>query len=202
VLLIFHTDSLIISGFIGVAAITGYTLVYRFVGIIGQMLANIAAVLFPEVARMYALRQYHQILRLHDRLTAYLSGISLVCFGGLYFAGEWIFRLWMGDLTLFNRDIFIIFLITNGLFVISIPATYFLGAVGWHRFSTSLGLAQGVINVGISMALVGTLGVTGVALGTLISFVLTNFLANIVYFRRRMAALAGETERINAAELT
>lgn len=193
VLLIFQTDSLVISAFIGVSAITGYALVYRFVGIFGQMLSNIVAVLFPEVARMFAAKHYRQILRLHDRLFAYMGGIALACFGGLYLVGEGIFALWMGDLALFDRSLFIIFLITNALFVISIPATYFLGAVGWHRFSTSLGLVQGVVNVGLSVVLVGPYGVVGVALGTLISFVLTNFIANIIYFRKRMRALARDT---------
>lgn len=200
VLLIFQTDSLVISAFIGVSAITGYALVYRFVGIVGQMLSNIVAVLFPEVARMFALKQYRQILRLHDRLFVYMIGIALVCFGGLYLVGEWVFALWMGDLALFDRRLFIIFLMTNGLFVISIPATYFLGAVGWHRFSTSLGLVQGVVNLALSIALIGHFGVIGVALGTLISFILTNFVANIIYFRNKMSALARGINQMAGAD--
>ncbi len=192
VLLIFQTDSLVISAYIGVAAITGYALVYRYVGIIGQMLSNIVAVLFPEVAGMFAQKQYREILRLHDRLFGSMIAIAVICFGGMYLVGEWVFALWMGDLTLFDRRLFFIFLIFNALFMVSIPATYFLGAVGWHRFSTLLGLIQGLANLGLSIALVGRFGVVGVALGTLLSFIFTNFVANIIYFRRKMAALARE----------
>jgi hypothetical protein len=41
--------------------------------------------------------------------------------------------------------------------------------------------------------------VVGVALGTLISFVLTNFIANIIYFRKRMRALARDTSPADVA---
>jgi len=190
VLLIFQTDSFIISAFISVSAITGYALVYRFVGVVGQMLTNIVAVLFPEVARMFAERKYREILRLHDRLFLFLIGISLFCFGAMYLVGEWVFRLWMGDLVLFDRQLFIVFLVTNALFVISIPATYFLGAVGWHRFSTTVALGQGGLNIALSIALVGRYGLLGIALGTLISFVVTSFSANVLFFRKKMKRLA------------
>lgn len=193
VLLIFQTDSFIISAFISVSAITGYALVYRFVGLVGQMLSNIVAVLFPEVARMFAEEQYRQILRLHDRLLVYMIGIALVSFGGLYLVGEQVFAWWMGDLLLFDRGLFVIFLITNALLVISIPATYFLGAVGWHRFSTTLAMGQGVLNLALSIALVGSYGLIGIALGTFISFLLTSCWANILFFRKKIKALAGTT---------
>lgn len=194
VLLIFQTDALVISAWIGVAAITGYALVYRYVGIVGQMLSNIVAVLFPEVAAMFARKQYREILRLHDRLCGSMIAIAVACFGGMYLVGEWVFALWMGDLTLFDRRLFLIFLIFNALFMVSIPATYFLGAVGWHRYPTALGLGQGVLNLGISIILVQRFGTFGVALGTLISFFFTNFLYNIFYFRRRMISLAADFE--------
>ncbi|MCK4857554.1 MAG: polysaccharide biosynthesis C-terminal domain-containing protein, partial [candidate division Zixibacteria bacterium] len=64
-------------------------------------------------------------------------------------------------------------------------------AVGWHRFSTKLSLVQGGLNLTLSIILVRKYGTIGVALATLIAFLLTNFIGNIVYFRRKMRLLAG-----------
>jgi O-antigen/teichoic acid export membrane protein len=190
VVLIFQTDSLVISSFVGVAAITSYALMFRYVGMVGRMLTNIVLILFPEAAKRFEAADYGGLLGLHDRLTRLMLAIAVVVFGAFYLVGDTVFAIWMGSLELFDRELFVIFLLTNALLLISAPATNLLEAVGWHRFSTKLSLGQGVLNLLLSIILVQRLGVVGVALATLIALACTNFLGDIFYFRRRMRLTA------------
>ena len=191
VVLIFQTDSLVISSALGVAAVTVYALMFRYVDVVARILANIVMVLFPTAAEMFSRKEYGKLLRLHDRLLGVMTLISIAIFGLFYLVGAPLFKLWMGDLALFDQQLFHVFLVTNCLMLITAPATNLLEAVGWHRFSTKLSLVQGGLNLTLSIILVRKYGTIGVALATLIAFLLTNFIGNIVYFRRKMRLLAG-----------
>ncbi len=193
VVLIFQTDSLVISSLIGVAAITTYALMFRYVDVVGRMLTNVVMVLYPQVAQMYENSRLSSLLRLHDRLTLSLIPAALIVFGVFYLLGSKVFALWMGNLDLFDSRLFLIFLAINTLSLISAPATNFIEAVGWHRFSTKLSLVQGALNLLFSILLGRKYGLQGVALGTLIALACTNFPGNILYFRRRLkTAIKGD----------
>lgn len=193
VVLIFQTDSLVISALIGVSAITTYALMFRYVDVVGRMMTNVVMVLYPQVAQMYEDSRLNSLLHLHDRITLSLIPAALVVFGLFYLVGSKIFGLWMGNLDLFDQRLFLVFLAINVLSLISAPATNFIEAVGWHRFSTKLSLAQGALNLILSILLAKQYGLQGVALGTLIALACTNFPGNIIYFRRRLkTAIKGD----------
>lgn len=193
VVLIFQTDSLVVSALVSVSAVTGYALMFRYVDIVGRMLSNIVVVLFPEAARLFEQKDYRGLLRLHDRLITAMLPLALVVLGVFYLLGERVFALWMGGLELFDGQLFLVFLITNSLLLISAPATNFIEAVGWHRFSTKLALLQGALNLGLSIALATRYGSLGVALGTLIALVVTSFPGNILYFRHRLRKVVSDS---------
>jgi len=166
---------------------------HRFVGIVGQLLGNIVTVLFPEVAKLYSAQHYNKLRSLYRRLLLVIIPISLLAFTVLYFAGESVFELWMGDLSFFDQQLFLVFLITNCLMIIGSPAVNFIEAVGWHRYSTMLSLGQGALKLVLCVVLIGKYGTLGVALATLGSLLVTSFAGNIIYFQWRLKALTNKS---------
>jgi len=158
------------------------------------MISNIVTVLFPKIAQLYSVGNYHEVRKLYNKMMLAMIASAIFILVPFYFLGESIFKLWMGNLNLWNSDLFLIFISFNIIVLLTTPAIYFLNALGWHCFSTKLGLIRGVINIFLSIIFVKKYGVVGVAIGTFISYALTSFVFNNIYFRFRINTLLTKTD--------
>ena len=168
------TDNVIIGSRLGVGEVAGYAVAF-------QLWTMTLALLWAGVDALQPFVTRWDVEQDHDRLrTAYLKATAFSVAGAGLFAiaivlrGREIIALWVGDGVTVDQRVLYVF---AGMLLTATPihtAALVLAGMGRHRPVALGGAVEAVLNVIISLALVGRLGVLGVALGTLISGVVTN----------------------------
>ncbi len=166
----FETDALVIGAFIGVGAIPFFVIANSLIVYLMEFIVAIAAVVSPMATRL------HTEGRLDELRAIFLKwskvALSLTMMAALFlmvlgprFIGWWIdpsFEAPAGAVLQILTLSSLLFLPVRG---VALPI---LMGIGKPRMPAILFVSAGVANVALSVALVGPLGLAGVALGTAI----------------------------------
>jgi O-antigen/teichoic acid export membrane protein len=169
-----HVDNLVIGAFLGTSAIAVYTVAMRLSEYHRQLCGQFSGFLFPIVVRFHASRDADALrstLLEGTRLGLGLaSGVAL----GLVVFGRDLVQLWMGPG--FDGAVIPLYVLAGAgiLMVAQGPTGNILLGTGRHRLVAWASIAEIVLNVAITIALIGRWGLTGAAVGTAIPFVLIN----------------------------
>jgi O-antigen/teichoic acid export membrane protein len=167
-------DNLIIGAYIGTAAIAVYTVAARLAEYQRQLCGQFTGFLFPLVVRFHESRDTDALR------TTLLDGtrIALALVAGfalcLAFYGRELIQLWMGPgfeaaaVPLYVLSLAGIVMVAQG------PTGTILLGTGRHRLVAWASVADIALNIVLSAALVRQFGLTGVAAGTAIPFVVLN----------------------------
>ena len=169
VALVFQTDALVISSGIGAAAVSLYSVIAGGSQQVMQFVFKIGDTLYPTYARLQAADKMNSLARAF--LSALRYTILVACPLGVFFAvfGHDLFTVWLrpdsaiplGVVYVFGVMIFAHTLAhVSGMFV---AATGALARIVWWS------IAEGVLNLALSLLLLPHLGVEGVALATIIA---------------------------------
>src|SRR5262245_22580489 len=170
----FQTDALVIGAFMDVGQIPFYTVANTLVLYLGEFVIAIAAVVMPVATKLKTegrASELREIVvkwsKIATSLTL-LSGLFLIVLGPR-FVGWWIDPSFEGP-----SGTVLQILMVSALFFLPIRgvAQPILIGLGKPGIPTIASLVAGVLNVGLSVLLVGPMGLTGVALGTAIPNVL------------------------------
>jgi O-antigen/teichoic acid export membrane protein len=166
----FQVDPLVISGLIGLAAVTHYRVASVFSQqYFLQILVVSVGILGPVFSRLHGSgdrAQMEAVFFFGTKLSCCLS--SFLCFALIGWGKPFITR-WMGPKYLDAYLPLVILAISVFLDVCQRSSIDLLYATFNHRFYTYLNWAEGILNLGFSLALARPLGIVGVALGTLIA---------------------------------
>src|SRR3712207_6571189 len=99
----------------------------------------------------------------------------------LWFLGERLIRLWVGSGWEDGTPVLLIFLVFYVIANLTSPARELLKGQGRVRLLAFLAVADTLANLALSAVLVQFLGITGVALGSLIPLVVANLLLLLPY---------------------
>jgi O-antigen/teichoic acid export membrane protein len=167
----FNIDNLVVGAFLGPAAVAVYTVALRLGDYQRRVCDQFSGMLFPVVVRFGAEGDVAALRRALIEGTR--VGVTLVvavsaCLIGFSgpLIGHWMGPSFAGSVAPF------VWLALAGVIVVSQAAVCnILIAVGSHRLLAAVWLAEGTANLSLSLALVRTLGLSGVALGTLVPLV-------------------------------
>lgn len=174
-MIIRNTDNLVISHFLGPGEVTPYAVTFRLFAVGFSLFTMVNGVLWPMYGRAAGMNQWEWIQRTYNRVTSILPILGgLVWIGGIAFARAFI-NLWVGPSAY-----------GGGLIVISLGGYgYCLSLVNCHstvltglnatRNLVIFGLLEAALNLGFSLALIGPLGIGGVALGTFLAALVSVF---------------------------
>lgn len=169
-----NTDNLLISGYVGVISAGIYSNYYLVIGSVRQVLQQAMQGVSASVGNLGALEDGEKVHEIYRKL---------------FFAGQWMFgfagiclfellnpfvELSFGRQYLFPQSVVLILCVNfflNGTRRAMIIYKESMGLFWYDRYKA---VAEAVLNLVISLALVQVLGVTGVFLGTLCSTVLTS----------------------------
>jgi len=180
----FHTDNVVISLFISVAAITFYTIAFRLVDIVTQIVFNTVDVLFPvfsELAVREETDRIQQIFLLGIKLSLVIALPFFIIF---WFMGPSIIEAWIGPG--YDSSYPPLLILTIALlfhFPGHIAALLLLGT-GRHKILALIALSDSALNLMLSILLVKQFGLVGVASGTAISLGISNGLIIPLYVCR------------------
>lgn len=167
--LAFATDALVISVFMPIASVTYYAIAGNLITYLNSLVATTAQV-FNPVASQYAAHKDKDGLRLLMLRSTRLSlSIGLPVIATYVMLGDIFIGLWMGPE--FVEDASAVLLILALMQIFSsphYPIASILYGIGRHRTLAFLRMGEGLINLALSIVLVQSMGLVGVALGTAI----------------------------------
>jgi O-antigen/teichoic acid export membrane protein len=167
--LILYSDAVVIAAFLPVSAVTFFAIAGNLVTYARQMVGAITTSLTPLASQLEA-RGNHEELRTETvTWTRYATAVILAI--GITFAirGRTFISLWMGP-SYSEASGHVLSVLTIGMVVgmaSCVPWSVTFG-LGRHRSLVPLYLVESLVNLGLSIALVRSMGIVGVAWGTTI----------------------------------
>ncbi len=173
-LLIYYSATLVIAAFLPIELVTFFAIAASLCEYARNIVSGISTVIMPQVSALNALggEELERAVIGAGRIATLITGPIVATF---WWRGESFINLWMGAE----------YGATSGEILRVLAAVVLLGGarsiavstimgVNQHRFLAPIILLEGIINLILSMILVGFLGLVGVAIGTLIpSMVIT-----------------------------
>jgi O-antigen/teichoic acid export membrane protein len=173
-LVVMGTDNIVIGVFLGVSQVTAYAVAFQLWAVTLAILWTGVDALQPFFTRWDTTGDREKLREAYLRATkvafagAVLAAIVIAALGRQAI-GAWVGR----DLAVDRRVLWVF----CGMLLTATPihtASLVLAALGKHRPAAIGGVVEAALNLALSVALVRPLGVLGVALGTLLSGVVTN----------------------------
>jgi len=164
-----QSDEFVIAASLGVGPVGGYGIARRLSGLPGQLTYQFVSVLMPLASRLHA-EDTPWLVR-----EVYLSGLRLtivlfsVVGGALIVFAHPFLHAWVGLKYAGYSNIVVLLTVAAFVEALMWPAGSTLMGINRHRPLVVFALGSGALNLGLSIALVGPLGVRGVALGTVIA---------------------------------
>lgn len=171
---VFETDTLVIAGFVGTAAVAAYAITLRLTRGLTGFLHKVPDVLFPFYAGMRA-RGDGAAMRENYLLTARLeiAGAAVVVLG-LLFAGRPLIALWVGAANLSSVPVFTLAVVLVVIEAVVHPGAILAAATGGERRMALFNNIEAGLNLGLSIVFVIRFGVVGVIAATVLAQALTN----------------------------
>lgn len=168
-LVLFQSDSIIIQLFFGLELVGLYAVAIKVTEYAFLLTKQLVNVLTPLISELNAKKEVETIRYLLLDLSKYIMATGFLIAGSVYVFGRDLLVLWVGES---YAEVTVPLLLLMTSFVVAVPelvASNVLTMTGYHRFSAvSAGLST-FLNIVVSLLLIRPLGLTGVALGTVIS---------------------------------
>jgi len=169
---VFSSDNLVVSHYLGAAEVTPYSVTWRLVGLAAVLQSLIFPALWPAYAEAYARRDFGWIRRTFSLTMKAIVALNLACAVVFVMFGRTLIRLWIGPSAVPSGYL----LLAMGLWALisgfmSVESCL-LSALNRTREQAVLSILAAVVNVALSIALVQHIGSLGVIGGTILSYLL------------------------------
>lgn len=169
-----NTDNLLLSAFVGLASVGGYSNYYLLIGSVRQMLNQVYQGITASVGNLGVTEEEGHIQQVFEAaffIGQWMYGFAFIClyellnpFIEISFGKQYVFP----EMTVF---VLCLNFFLNGMRNATLT---FRDSMGLFWYDRHKAIAEAVLNLGISLLLVNWLGMTGVFLGTLFSMALTS----------------------------
>ena len=166
---LYYTDSFIIGFFLNMAAVTYYTIPWSLSEYVKQFCIAISSTYIPAFSEMYSANDTDAIYTHYIYGTKIILTLSnLFCIGMIVLGAPFI-AIWMGDIYAQKAEVLVIvFFITLYFYAPHLISYSLLQGLNRHKNYSMLSALVAVINLVLSIILVQTYGLTGVAIGAAI----------------------------------
>ena len=189
------TDEIVIGITLPVSAITPYSLA-RKLSEAAQIVANqFMKVLLPLASELHATDDRTRLRMLYVLSTRLTLAIILPIACVLIFLSRSLLTLWVGPVYAGNAHLVVILTIASVFVTSQWPAGHILQGMARHRTLALMALANGSLNLVLSIALAPRFGLTGVAFATLIPAVLESLFLVLPYALRSVQVTPAEAWR-------
>lgn len=179
--LVFNTQVLILNYYNGPVIAAKYLVVVRFFDIIRIAATNFTQVLFPKIIQFEVLEDWKYLKRMLISVYARIAVLVGVIFIFFYIFGYQLFVFWSGLTDTSLILLFNLYLIFTILVILDNVSVVFLSALKLNRIPTLVSIGQGVLGIILSIVFMHYFGYSGILVGFLTSFLMTNMLFNPYY---------------------
>ena len=171
-LLIFNSDNLIVTHYLGPAQVAPYSIAWRLVGFAAIAQTLITPALWPAFSEAFTrgdLPWIRQTFRRTMALTMSIAAAGSLLFA---FAGRWMIRIWAGRAAVPAEELLLLMCFWILISTFMSNTTTVLVAKGETRLLAWSGLAAAALNLALSIYWVQRIGTSGVILGTIVSYLI------------------------------
>ncbi|WP_341495779.1 hypothetical protein WAX87_11280 [Photobacterium damselae subsp. damselae] len=169
--LVFNTDYLIISKFLGVNTVAIYSSYIMLSNFIMVFVSSLVNVIKPRFGLFVASSSKENIYNLWLRSFSINSYISIVLISFLYVSFSPLIKIWMGDTYLLKDEVVNLILVNIFFSFFRISMDLIKESSGYFK-DIHLPIIEGLTNLILSLVLVNYYGLTGVIVGTILSNIL------------------------------
>jgi O-antigen/teichoic acid export membrane protein len=162
------TDEIVIGRFLPVSSVTPYSLAQKLSNFPQSLSDQFLTLLLPLASKLHAENEQSRIRSMYMISTRLTLAIFLPVGIGLVFLAGPFLAAWVGEEFVNYSHLVIILSIASMIDTSTWPAGAVLQGMGSPRFSGIMSITTGLSNLTLSLILVKRMGLTGVALGTLI----------------------------------
>jgi O-antigen/teichoic acid export membrane protein len=169
---VFSSDNIIVSHYLGASEVTPYSVTWRVAGLAAMMQSLIFLALWPAYAEAYSRRDYQWIREAFSRSMKGILGLNIVCALGLICLGRAFIRLWAGAAAVPDARLVLamaLWIIVNGFMSVE---SCLLAALNRTHGQAILSVGAAATNVALSVTLVRHVGALGVIGGTILSYLI------------------------------
>jgi O-antigen/teichoic acid export membrane protein len=180
----FNIDALIITTFIGLAAVTHYGIAAALGIYYLNLMMAFMGVLQPVFSRQYSLSDSAVIKKTFfftTKISFFAASFPAFCYFAL---GKPFIIRWMGDSFVDSYPCLVILTLAWLFDLGQMPSVGLLYGISKHKFYALFNTIEGIFNVVLSVILVGKMGIIGVALGTLIPMSIMKIIIQPIYICR------------------
>ena len=169
-LVVFNSDNLVISHFLSPAEVTPYSVTWRLTTYATALQTLAAPALWPAYSEAWARKQMHWIRRTYRSVHWITVACMVLACAILLPFGRAIIRAWAGPAAVPSMALLVIMCVWMVLYAVTVNQACLMGAtsrMGKQAISSSLAAAA---NLALTLWWVRSMGITGVILGTVVSY--------------------------------
>jgi len=168
---VFSSDNLVVSHYLGASEVTPYSVTWRMVGFVALLPALVFPALWPAYAEAYAKHDYGWIRRTFAMTMTGTVALHALCVSVLLLFGRGLIRLWAGAAAVPGWPLLLamcLWALISGFMTVE---SCLLAALNRTRAQALLSIVAAGVNVALSLLWVRQIGSLGVIAGTIVSYV-------------------------------
>lgn len=186
--IIINTDNLVVGAFLSVGLVAFYSVGGSLVTYAGQVVSSLTTTFTPLASGLEASGRMEELQTLLLRGTQATLALALPIGVALLFRGKTFIGLWLGpQYKEISGTVLQILLLSQFFTVIATTPGAIMMAIGKHKPVARWAVAEALVNLGLSVILVKTVGIYGVAWGTSIS----GAVATLVFWPQYLRKILG-----------
>ena len=186
-LVVFSTDNLVITHYLGPAQVTPYSFAWRLTSYATMVQAIMLPSLWPAFSEAYHKRELGWVVSTYRSVTR--KSLAAVALAALIlgFAGRMIIRIWAGPNAVPGQTLLWLMAAFNLVMAATTNQAFLLNATRRLRVEAIVAVLAAGVNLGLSIFLVQRIGTEGVIASTLISFLVIMIVPQELEVRRVLA---------------
>ncbi len=170
-IVVFSTDNIIVSHYLGAAEVTPYSITWRVVGLGAVLQALVFSALWPAYAEAQARGDVAWIRRTFAMVMRVTIALNIAWAALLVIFGRVAIRLWAGPAGVPPPSLLLAMAVWSVIAGFATAESCLLGALNRTRVQAIASSIAAIVNVALSIFLVVRMGSLGVILGTIISYI-------------------------------
>jgi len=162
------TDEIVVGAFLTVGFVTPYSIAHRLSDIPQMITDQFMKVIMPLASKLHSENDRGRLRQLYITSTRLTLASFLPLGIGITILAKPFLTAWVGKIYAPYSGLVLILICASLFDTLMWPANAIMQGMARHRLLAFWAIASGVLNLAISIALVRSLGLAGVALGTLI----------------------------------
>jgi O-antigen/teichoic acid export membrane protein len=181
---VFSSDNLVVSHYLGAAEVTPYSVTWRLAGLTSLAQSLIFPAMWPAYSEAYAKGDHSWIRRTFVASMKATTALNLFCVIALVVFGRSAIRLWAGPAAVPHFSLLLamgIWALISGFMSVE---SCLLAALNRVRGQAMLSIVAAALNLALSLVLVRRIGSLGVIAGTIASYLMVLVVPQTIIVRR------------------